>query len=133
MSERIHDGAVAVAPERIAERHLYGRAGRNHTLERGVHIFQIHMNDHAAGPCGRRTQRTPFRKLIVQHEHGIADLESSVHDLSFGTIMDAKHFGTKRLLVEIDRPTSIPNSDVRSEEHTSELQSPCNLVCRLLL
>ena len=25
----------------------------------------------------------------------------------------------------------IPNS--RSEEHTSELQSPCNLVCRLLL
>src|SRR5205807_3896500 len=23
--------------------------------------------------------------------------------------------------------------DVRSEEHTSELQSPCNLVCRLLL
>src|SRR3989454_7715912 len=24
-------------------------------------------------------------------------------------------------------------NDVRSEEHTSELQSPCNLVCRLLL
>src|SRR2546426_2344262 len=26
-----------------------------------------------------------------------------------------------------------PLRDVRSEEHTSELQSPCNLVCRLLL
>src|SRR2546426_3956968 len=26
-----------------------------------------------------------------------------------------------------------PYLDVRSEEHTSELQSPCNLVCRLLL
>src|SRR2546426_5779478 len=26
-----------------------------------------------------------------------------------------------------------PNPDPRSEEHTSELQSPCNLVCRLLL
>src|SRR5256885_9440019 len=26
-----------------------------------------------------------------------------------------------------------PDSAVRSEEHTSELQSPCNLVCRLLL
>src|SRR2546426_6908906 len=25
------------------------------------------------------------------------------------------------------------NSKERSEEHTSELQSPCNLVCRLLL
>src|SRR5256885_10054280 len=30
---------------------------------------------------------------------------------------------------------SIPTADAtaRSEEHTSELQSPCNLVCRLLL
>src|SRR2546426_6800534 len=27
----------------------------------------------------------------------------------------------------------IPVEDARSEEHTSELQSPCNLVCRLLL
>src|SRR5256885_10916944 len=26
-----------------------------------------------------------------------------------------------------------PPTDPRSEEHTSELQSPCNLVCRLLL
>src|SRR5256885_8471435 len=26
-----------------------------------------------------------------------------------------------------------PNQPSRSEEHTSELQSPCNLVCRLLL
>src|ERR1022692_4858028 len=35
------------------------------------------------------------------------------------------------------RPSSPPNarfhSRFRSEEHTSELQSPCNLVCRLLL
>src|SRR5256885_17139800 len=29
-------------------------------------------------------------------------------------------------------PGDIPRSS-RSEEHTSELQSPCNLVCRLLL
>src|SRR5256885_8217107 len=27
----------------------------------------------------------------------------------------------------------LPRHEVRSEEHTSELQSPCNLVCRLLL
>src|SRR5256885_9941399 len=26
-----------------------------------------------------------------------------------------------------------PRTGLRSEEHTSELQSPCNLVCRLLL
>src|SRR5256885_10238574 len=29
--------------------------------------------------------------------------------------------------------TAIRSHAVRSEEHTSELQSPCNLVCRLLL
>src|SRR5256885_7662474 len=30
-------------------------------------------------------------------------------------------------------PGPIDLRDIRSEEHTSELQSPCNLVCRLLL
>src|SRR5256885_5227160 len=30
------------------------------------------------------------------------------------------------------RPSKSPTPE-RSEEHTSELQSPCNLVCRLLL
>src|SRR2546426_7253474 len=29
--------------------------------------------------------------------------------------------------------TATPAEIARSEEHTSELQSPCNLVCRLLL
>src|SRR5688500_17574682 len=37
-----------------------------------------------------------------------------------------------RLAPNILFVTSIPTDD-RSEEHTSELQSPCNLVCRLLL
>src|SRR5256885_6655346 len=31
------------------------------------------------------------------------------------------------------RRSSLPHTTTRSEEHTSELQSPCNLVCRLLL
>src|SRR5256885_10872095 len=34
-----------------------------------------------------------------------------------------RHRGVRRLLADL----------ARSEEHTSELQSPCNLVCRLLL
>src|SRR5256885_5052914 len=37
-------------------------------------------------------------------------------------------------LVERDRCVHVwPAFGERSEEHTSELQSPCNLVCRLLL
>src|SRR2546426_7244361 len=36
--------------------------------------------------------------------------------------------------LDLSIPTSPPlPSEARSEEHTSELQSPCNLVCRLLL
>src|SRR5256885_13262365 len=41
---------------------------------------------------------------------------------------------------EANHPSPVPRTTVcpsfvssRSEEHTSELQSPCNLVCRLLL
>src|SRR5256885_3563322 len=33
----------------------------------------------------------------------------------------------------LHRPVELAQRAERSEEHTSELQSPCNLVCRLLL
>src|SRR5256885_3805935 len=48
----------------------------------------------------------------------------------------ARAAGTRRFLPEHDRPCRAGPRCVsvgRSEEHTSELQSPCNLVCRLLL
>src|SRR2546426_5933411 len=34
---------------------------------------------------------------------------------------------------DVDADAILPRLSNRSEEHTSELQSPCNLVCRLLL
>src|SRR5256885_8913757 len=37
------------------------------------------------------------------------------------------------VLVHRDQHAERPRRQLRSEEHTSELQSPCNLVCRLLL
>src|SRR5256885_12474939 len=43
-----------------------------------------------------------------------------------GRIDDLKILHQFRVQVEVERAN-------RSEEHTSELQSPCNLVCRLLL
>src|SRR5256885_12536764 len=51
------------------------------------------------------------------------------------------HLGKSRWLVAVQDPVQLdehsePEPDLmllRSEEHTSELQSPCNLVCRLLL
>src|SRR3989454_3010703 len=36
-------------------------------------------------------------------------------------------------LLPAGRPAAFEFRNERSEEHTSELQSPCNLVCRLLL
>src|SRR5688500_19566403 len=45
----------------------------------------------------------------------------------------ASHFGAASGR-SLDRSISSNQATpVRSEEHTSELQSPCNLVCRLLL
>src|SRR5256885_11111612 len=41
--------------------------------------------------------------------------------------LEPVHFGDDRLV------TPVFGGVERSEEHTSELQSPCNLVCRLLL
>src|SRR2546426_6060606 len=41
--------------------------------------------------------------------------------------------GTLRFGVGPLQPTPTETKKARSEEHTSELQSPCNLVCRLLL
>src|SRR5256885_7007461 len=41
--------------------------------------------------------------------------------------------GDARLDEFLRPPRQHPQPQLRSEEHTSELQSPCNLVCRLLL
>src|SRR2546430_8518948 len=49
----------------------------------------------------------------------------------------ARHRAGRRALPSLDscpaRPGPDPGGGVRSEEHTSELQSQSNLVCRLLL
>src|SRR5256885_13056600 len=46
---------------------------------------------------------------------------------------EARDIGQRRHSREPDGPGRGAQEHRRSEEHTSELQSPCNLVCRLLL
>src|SRR5256885_9994779 len=41
--------------------------------------------------------------------------------------------GVNTVTLGLQRRQKVPLARNRSEEHTSELQSPCNLVCRLLL
>src|SRR5256885_16614742 len=51
-----------------------------------------------------------------------------------GAAADGRRAGRQdRQHLERCRPRRQHGRDRRSEEHTSELQSPCNLVCRLLL
>src|ERR1022692_1358344 len=57
---------------------------------------------------------------------GLAGIEDKVRGLGFGADdYMTKPFHKDELVARIHA--------IRSEEHTSELQSPCNLVCRLLL
>src|ERR1039457_5187918 len=47
--------------------------------------------------------------------------------------MDARRARSQHRWTKSKKPSSARKSGNRSEEHTSELQSPCNLVCRLFL
>src|SRR3989454_2665100 len=62
-----------------------------------------------------------------EHEHPLDEVSS--HGLDLGAELCFQL--SQALLQFCVEPREIQL--VRSEEHTSELQSPCNLVCRLLL
>src|SRR5256885_12414823 len=74
--------------------------------------------------------KTPFRQSRlpsrVRQEGGNGSLAGMLHWMQTCFNIDAMR-STMRTTVTID------DALYRSEEHTSELQSPCNLVCRLLL
>src|SRR5256885_5615367 len=77
---------------------------------------------------------TLFRSLRVGLEHlihAVDDLFEGGAEVAVFRDVPDELFGQ-----ELKTATSAPpskRSSTRSEEHTSELQSPCNLVCRLLL
>src|SRR3989454_9266018 len=63
----------------------------------------------------------------VARSAGVADLNRPGEGVSMGAVWgDYDNDGLEDLLI-------YKWGYLRSEEHTSELQSPCNLVCRLLL
>src|SRR2546426_1507718 len=73
---------------------------------------------------------TLFRSLhapTVQHAHALGHLlRRELGQKAAEVAVHLPRLGGRGVLAGPDRPH-------RSEEHTSELQSPCNLVCRLLL
>src|SRR3989454_6119673 len=74
-----------------------------------------------------RSTLFPYTTLFRSLEHHRDDVLADVVDVAFDGGDDDAALGARRLA------TLRALGFDRSEEHTSELQSPCNLVCRLLL
>src|SRR2546426_5137169 len=70
---------------------------------------------------------TLFRSVIAR----IRLADSNDAEVKLESDKGAVALGNARFLWEWEDKAEVPTN--RSEEHTSELQSPCNLVCRLLL
>src|SRR3989454_12397577 len=87
-----------------------GRAPLGETAER--------VEGHRVGPGGPHEPRA----LTAEHEVARREARAIQHADGDGV---ARH--------EVARVAAPFFDQERSEEHTSELQSPCNLVCRLLL
>src|SRR5688500_19630966 len=72
-------------------------------------------------------QLPPGEHLVEQAPHR-EDVGPAVHALARHLL--GRHVSER---AEDDAGGGVGSGRTRSEEHTSELQSPCNLVCRLLL
>src|SRR5256885_5879202 len=77
-----------------------------------------------------RSTLFPYTTLFRSGQRPLAaDLFERVFRLALFEDLDARELPRLEVVLEELQRVARP----RSEEHTSELQSPCNLVCRLLL
>src|SRR2546426_10155765 len=109
-------------------------------LKVGVVLARAPASFQVESPHGRRSkvkaanvllafERPPAAELLMEAKKFCADL-----DVEFlWQCSGSREFGFQELAREYVGRDPTPVQAARSEEHTSELQSPCNLVCRLLL
>src|SRR5688500_19994817 len=89
------------------------------------------------------TGRPPggYTVLVVDDEEAVRHLASRMLTFTGYQALEASHGREAIATMEqhagaihlVLTDIKMPGMSGRSEEHTSELQSPCNLVCRLLL
>src|SRR2546426_7521982 len=79
-----------------------------------------------------RSTLFPYTTLFRSRKQGYQPGRESakIPGTSSGVALPQAVHGGQELLVRLGELELV---EERSEEHTSELQSPCNLVCRLLL
>src|SRR2546426_3559158 len=84
-----------------------------------------------------RSTLFPYTTLFRSDDIVIAMTERRLKepDAKKGFILDGfpRTIAQAEALSKMTKLDAAVNFVIRSEEHTSELQSPCNLVCRLLL
>src|SRR5256885_4835744 len=83
----------------------------------------------AAETVGAERHVTPAHPLADLVGYG-AHVIGRRHHRALASLQHLPHV---RHACRLARMQQVPAFALRSEEHTSELQSPCNLVCRLLL
>src|SRR5256885_7424089 len=80
-----------------------------------------------------RSTLFPYTTLFRSDRYTLAEYHERIGQIAVcrtAVVQDAGH------MLHHDQPADVAGlieQFLRSEEHTSELQSPCNLVCRLLL
>src|SRR2546422_8230508 len=74
-----------------------------------------------------RSQITAAETVGVEHRGGFYETAGALRD------MVPNHLFQLFTMTAMEPPISFDADEVRSEEHTSELQSRLHLVCRLLL
>src|SRR2546426_4753264 len=76
-----------------------------------------------------------LKRLVTELEGNRAGQTRTIQQLSEKIANEASQMRQRALTANIGTIADVAGtmSVMRSEEHTSELQSPCNLVCRLLL
>src|SRR5256885_13176016 len=119
--------AVAVEPDHIRPRPFQAPASFRRSEAVARQLLAVHGEGHDRRHLRVLADRLQRHERLTRPPQGLGD-----------EVVDARLDGPAHLLVKdplhlLDRALVGRIVDVRSEEHTSELQSPCNLVCRLLL
>src|SRR5256885_5216760 len=88
------------------------------------------VNSNPCVPCAGVGALARIERDVVAHKPTVVTLLFGMNDGLYKDfdpdVMKAYTDGLSQIIAILKRETK------RSEEHTSELQSPCNLVCRLL-